>query len=161
VDQQKNNKDCGIFAIAFLVALCHRFDPSCLRFDTSMKLREHLVHCYEEGSFSLTDLFPTRSAEADHEELSLPGKLFSFVSQSVSHARRRVVLRDRKIDIICRCRLPIGNGRKDRTVICSNLFCATRLYHESCIRVFDSQFYCEANWRNWICPSCRDNSFGV
>lgn len=35
VDQQKNNKDCGIFAIAFLVALCHQKDPTGLKLESS------------------------------------------------------------------------------------------------------------------------------
>ncbi|OQV24516.1 hypothetical protein BV898_01578 [Hypsibius exemplaris] len=159
VDQQKNNKDCGIFAIAFLVALCHKFDPSSLSFDSSMKLRKHLVRCFEAGSFSLTDLFPTRANPADVQR-SLPGKLFNMVSQSVAQARRRIVLRDRSVHVICRCRMPVGKGAKDKTVICSNLLCTVRLYHESCVVIFDREFYAKIQRKYYTCPPCRDILLG-
>lgn len=44
VQQQLGICDCGLFALAFMIALCENIDPSTLRFDQD-KMREHYLEC--------------------------------------------------------------------------------------------------------------------
>ncbi|XP_055332950.1 uncharacterized protein LOC129584687 [Paramacrobiotus metropolitanus] len=154
VDQQRNNKDCGIYASAFLVALCNKTDPATVLLDDSKKLREHLVRCCEEGAFAVDDLFPTRSASTnkDWSAFSMSAHL---LWQRFKKVRHRVALPDREIRIICECRMPPGKGRKDRNVMCQESKCDIKRFHESCIYNFDREFYERIERKHWVCPTCR------
>jgi len=56
VHQQSNGVDCGVFAIAFAVALAHGKDPTLLAFEESL-MRSHLLECLEDKKVRL---FPTK-----------------------------------------------------------------------------------------------------
>ena len=49
--KQTGGKDCGIFAIATSVLLCHHFDPVCVNF-IQANMRQHLLSCFEERLFT-------------------------------------------------------------------------------------------------------------
>ena len=51
VQSQNGDSDCGLFAIAFAIALCNRDDPSKLSFDQH-KMRPHLVECFATGKMT-------------------------------------------------------------------------------------------------------------
>ena len=51
VQSQIGDSDCGLFAIAFAIALCNRDDPSHLTFD-QVKMRPHLVECFATGKMT-------------------------------------------------------------------------------------------------------------
>ena len=52
VEQQTNNSDCGVYAIAYATtSLCFSEDISCIQFCVS-KMRSHLVSCLEKGQMS-------------------------------------------------------------------------------------------------------------
>jgi len=52
ISKQKGGADCGLFAIAIATTLALRLDPAEITFLQSI-LREHLVHCLENGNFSM------------------------------------------------------------------------------------------------------------
>jgi len=56
VHQQSNGVDCGVFAIAFAVALAHGKDSTLLAFEESL-MRSHLLECLEDKKVRL---FPTK-----------------------------------------------------------------------------------------------------
>ena len=51
VEQQTNNSDCGVYAIAYATSLCFSEDISCIQYCVS-KMRSHLVSCLEDGQMS-------------------------------------------------------------------------------------------------------------
>ena len=51
MQHQAGGSDCGLFAIAFAVALCFGLNPSKLIFEQS-KMRDHLLHCLKENEFT-------------------------------------------------------------------------------------------------------------
>ena len=46
-----NSSDCGLFAIAFAVALCFGLNPSKLIFEQG-EMRDHLLNCLKENEFT-------------------------------------------------------------------------------------------------------------
>ena len=48
LQKQTNMSDCGVFAIAFAMAICNGQRPELLCFDI-MKMRRHLYNCLEDG----------------------------------------------------------------------------------------------------------------
>ena len=185
VDQQKNNKDCGIFAIAFLVALCNQSDPTGWKLDSSkvisymivriipfyymmtsiifttsvpfQRLRDHVIRCYESGTFSLTDPFPTRPGTSSLQPSLFPVKLSKLVRHTFRMMKRNLILRERSISVVCFCRMPPGRGRNDRTVICQSILCVTKKFHERCVACADES-YRECNFKRWTCARCRLSS---
>ena len=51
VQHQAGGSDCGLFAIAFAVALCFGLNPSKLNFQQH-KMGDHLLHCLAENKFT-------------------------------------------------------------------------------------------------------------
>ena len=51
VEQQSNNSDCGVYAIAYATSLCFSENISCIQCCVS-KMRSHLVSCLEDGQMS-------------------------------------------------------------------------------------------------------------
>jgi len=47
--QQENNTDCGLYAIAFATDLCHGIDPVGLLYAAGSELRCHFLKCLQEG----------------------------------------------------------------------------------------------------------------
>ena len=48
VQQQRGGSDCGLFALAFITAVCHGDDPTSLYFDQE-NMRSHLITSIESG----------------------------------------------------------------------------------------------------------------
>lgn len=63
VQQQVGIDDCGLFAIAFAVALCNGTDPSSVKFDQS-EMRNHVKECIKVGQLSMFphEKIPTRKS---------------------------------------------------------------------------------------------------
>ena len=62
-EKQTNMSDCGVFAIAFAMAICSRQWPELLCFDIT-KMRRHLYNCLEDG---LMRHFPASHRQRRHE----------------------------------------------------------------------------------------------
>ena len=56
VQQQTNNSDCGVFAIAFAVSLALETNPKHVTFDTS-RMRSHLAFCLKAQKLSMFPVF--------------------------------------------------------------------------------------------------------
>ena len=80
VHQQRGSSDCGLFALAFVTAVCHGIDPTSLYFDQD-SMRAHLMNGFESGG---ADAFPV----------------------SKIHTKRKPVNEIVNKDIHCLCRLP-------------------------------------------------------
>ena len=52
VHKQTGSNDCGLFSIAYAVALCLGKNPSTLVFDQP-KMRSHLISCIKQQNFSV------------------------------------------------------------------------------------------------------------
>ena len=48
--KQEGALDCGLFAIAYSIDICHNVDPSTVVYDQS-KMHKHLAKCFEKGKF--------------------------------------------------------------------------------------------------------------
>ena len=62
-EKQTNKSDCGVFAIAFAMAICNKQRPELLCFDIT-KMRRHLYNCVEDG---LMRHFPASHRQRRHE----------------------------------------------------------------------------------------------
>ena len=62
LQKQTNMSDCGVFAIAFAMAICNRQRPELLCFDIT-KMRRHLYNCLEDG---LMRHFPASHRQRRH-----------------------------------------------------------------------------------------------
>ena len=81
VQRQNNYHDCGVFAIAFLVPLLHRLNPSDLTFDNG-EMRKHLIK-------------------------SLKGAFFHpFPLSQVQEQRTQEQVFFQDVPVICDCRMP-------------------------------------------------------
>ena len=56
VQQQRNDSDCGVFAIAFSNCLAFGEDPTFVNFDV-LRMRSHLAACLRNGRISLFSSF--------------------------------------------------------------------------------------------------------
>ena len=54
--QQTNGSDCGVFAIAFAVALAIATDPTHVTFDIS-RMRPHLVTCLKDRKLNMFPVY--------------------------------------------------------------------------------------------------------
>jgi len=50
--QQKNSRDCGIFAIGFATDLCYRINPVGCKYSDGQLLRKHFFNYLQEGCIS-------------------------------------------------------------------------------------------------------------
>ena len=78
---QKNGSDCGVFAIAFAMAICNGQNPEDLKFDIP-KMRRHLSECLE-----------------DEQMRHFPSK---------QHHYCQTTCRRENIPVFCKCRLQEG-----------------------------------------------------
>jgi len=131
--QQMNGTDCGIYAIAFATDLCHGNDPASLEYANGKQLRNHLVHCFENGCISP---FP-----------STPRKKKKAVMESVN--------------IFCKCRLPYVLEHKNKKLVDKHIDdiemvycdCCQKWYHLSCLQVDGRTISCDEE-EEWICDDC-------
>jgi len=56
VQQQTNNSDCGVFAIAFAISLALWTNPKHVTFDTS-RMCSHLASCLKAQKLSMFPVF--------------------------------------------------------------------------------------------------------
>ena len=52
VHKQKNMSDCGLLAIAYATSICNGDDVCTIQYASSMKMRGHLVKCFQESKMS-------------------------------------------------------------------------------------------------------------
>ena len=52
VQQQHGSVDCGLFAIANIIALCFGYEPNKILFRQD-RIRNHLISCLQAGQFSM------------------------------------------------------------------------------------------------------------
>ncbi len=69
--KQRNGHDCGVFAIAFSVALANGQDPSSFFFDTK-KMRSHLRECFSKNEFSLFPITSNRGVKSKRGDKFYP-----------------------------------------------------------------------------------------
>ena len=65
-DRQRNSMDCGVYAIANMVAIAFGLDPIRITFDKNL-IRMHLLECIKNAKFSP---FPTRRSSRRHATVS-------------------------------------------------------------------------------------------
>ena len=75
---QSNSIDCGVYAVAFLIDLCHGRDPASCQYAGSKELCQHLVICFGNGHMSP---FPATST-----------------------LKKNALLKE--LNVYCKCRLP-------------------------------------------------------
>ena len=51
-DQQANNFDCAVYAIANAFALCYGINPAHFKYNGGKQMREHLIKCMEAKTFT-------------------------------------------------------------------------------------------------------------
>lgn len=104
-DKQRNGMDCGIYAIANLVALATQaYDPIGVSYDQA-GLRPHLLKCLEAGELTA---FPVKRARRKRKSLS--GTLHSLLFRT-----------------ICSCRMP-----DDTTKFTWQCTSCKKWYHPKC-----------------------------
>ena len=80
--KQEGTLDCGLFAIAYSIDICHNVDPSTVAYDQS-KMHKHLAECFKKGKltqfpcFSEGPLCPKPTRPGNEWEWKLPRKIFS------------------------------------------------------------------------------------
>jgi len=79
VQQQSNNYDCGLFALAYASSICDGVDPTTVTYK-KYALRSHFLKCLKKGKFYC---FPTKP-----------------VQRSPGHSLKSI------IRVYCMCRLP-------------------------------------------------------
>ena len=94
VQQQHGSEDCGLFAIANIVALCFGYEPNKILFHQD-RMRNHLILCLEAWQFSM----------------------FPF---DVNPRRKRN--KAQKIRVHCTCRHPHDGTKMIKCVNCSEWF---------------------------------------
>ena len=90
IQQQHGSVDCGLFAIANIVALCFGYEPNKILFPQD-RMRNHLFLCLEAGQFSM---FPL----------------------NVNTRQKRI--KTQKISMYCTCRHPQDGIKKIKCVNC-------------------------------------------
>ena len=135
VQQQKNNIDCGIYAIAFATDLCHGLDPvNCLYSDGHL-LRAHFLKCLQEGHIRP---FP-----------------------STSIMQKKPLLQT--INIYCKCRLPYVVEHKQKNKISGveddvdmiYCDCCQHWFHLTCVNIDKKLAQTLADpKKEWICDEC-------
>ena len=104
VQQQSGGSDCGVFAIAFAVALAHGQDPATLTFNQGV-MREHLRFCLQTKKM---EPFPT--------------------TKQLKFKKKRVVGRELEaLYCVCRGIWVVGEDDMYQCSACSDW------YHESCM----------------------------
>ena len=131
VQRQSGGSDCGLFAIAFAVALCFGSDPHLLSFD-QQKMRDHLLDCFVK---EILNSFPSSSK---------PRRL----------ARRRVAaIKD--VKVYCLCRLPWVKTDRSRGGLIQCRMC-TEWFHQICAEINDATFNQPLKY-HWYCSTCLDS----
>lgn len=119
VQKQIGSNDCGVFALAYAVSLCHAKDPVLLHYDQT-KIRKHLVQCFETEN------------------------IIEFPSTTCSRAHNQPI--NKVYPIYCICRQIDDGTKMIQCDTCSHWFHFTCInvddqkYSESC----DLQWYCTA-----------------
>lgn len=110
VQRQRGPDDCGLFTIANATTLCFGKDPNCESYEQS-ELRGHLAKCFKLQEISM---FPM----ADRPRRLPRGR----------------ILKRKRIDIFCTCRLPwnINDSNRGALVKCQT---CKQWFHELCMDI--------------------------
>lgn len=106
VQQQANDVDCGVFAIAFAMEVCFGRNPKMVRLDQG-KMRQHLYDCLSRHELSP---FPTMQSE---ETLPRPTDLTILLK------------------VYCVCKMP---AQFDTTMVSCDK--CQQWFHCSCVHIF-------------------------
>ena len=128
VQIQSGASDCGLFALAFAVALCEGKDPHNCLFDQT-QMRNHLAMCFEKCE--LTDFPASTNLKPRRSKSSV--KLI------------------RNIQVYCTCRLPWDknvsfHGDLAQCIKCRNW------YHQKCLNI-PARAFLEQSY-SWCCTLC-------
>ena len=126
VARQSDEYSCGLYAVAFAVALVFGKDPCNLVFQQNA-MRQHLIACLERG---LITEFPLQSFRAV----------------------RKVVLDKIQHEVLCVCR-SVYQKRRDKMIECQLCFV---WFHPSCAGLSDASFLAhqQDKQKQFKCPSC-------
>lgn len=113
VQQQTNDVNCGVFAIANLTDFCFSEDikDQPISFDIE-KMRSHLIKCSEDKKF---EKFPKKQKQKKHLSLT----------------RKREFIKQINIDCAAGCSLP---NVYENMIVCENPSCG-QWYHPRCVRI--------------------------
>ena len=127
VQRQIGSSDCGLFSIAFAIALCQGQDPSTLQFNQSL-MRSHLKSALEAG---ILTQFPTREANTK---------------------RRHRIYASTRVDVYCVCRAPWSrlDSSKGGMIQCHS---CNEWFHEACVNLSNSLQSVPIKFK-WICELC-------
>ena len=127
VQHQSGGQDCGLFAIAFMYALCAGKDPHLCYFDQS-QMRSHLHSCLQNQTMSE---FPAATK---------PRRL--------GRTRVKCV---RNFNVYCTCRL---TWNKNQNIFGDLAKCGRckEWFHQRCQNI-PEEVYIESSY-NWLCSSC-------
>ena len=124
VQQQKNNIDCGICAIAFAYFIANNTDPSIISLDET-KLRKYLYFCFQNCKMAP----------------------FSLTSNERKNKEKIIFL-----NLYCNCRMSWSNfdgGNFDMQMVkCDVCF---EWFHRKCERILDIAFSPNVNWEFHQC----------
>lgn len=126
VQMQNGANDCGLFAVAFAVALCSGKDPHICSYDQS-QMREHLFQCLEKGE--MTEFPATKK----------PKRLSRRLKST------------RSVKVYCTCRLPWDKSKNFYGGLAQCGKCSV-WFHQSCMDI-PNEAYSEPSY-SWLCSSC-------
>ena len=132
VQQQPNFVDCGVFAIAFLVAVLFKQDPSKITFRVC-GMRDNLLKCLKQGSFQ-----PFPVAKVEKQE----------------NTRHKCV----KLSLMCNCRMPwISQDAQNPDLWCAQCESCSEWFHKICVPTMPEEVF-TVNTMKWFCPTCKKGS---
>ena len=117
LQKQTNMSDCGVFAIAFAMAICNRQRPELLCFDIT-KMRRHLYNCLEDG---LMRHFPASHRQRRHETTRTE-MVKVFCKCRLQEEGKTVICCDRRLELYhstCEVNVPAIAWRGDTTWTCT------------------------------------------
>ena len=124
VQQQANFVDCGVFAIAFLVALLFKQDPLNITFRVC-GMRDHLLRCLKQGSFQ-----PFPIAKVKNQQNARPKSV--------------------KLSLMCKCRMPwISQDAQNPDIWCAQCESCSEWFHKICVPTMPDEIF-TVNTMNWF-----------
>ena len=125
VQRQIGTSDCGLFAIAFAVALCYGHDPHMYKYIQD-SMRHHLIDCFNKHSMAPFPSKPIRS-------------------------RPERILYEQNCTVYCICRQPWDKSDCSMGPL---VYCGTcnEWYHKGCLSINSELF--EDSSATFVCPVC-------
>ncbi len=128
--RQNNGYDCGVFAIAFAMALIEGNNPCHMTFDTR-QLRKHLKNCLKSGEMT------------------------SFPQQSHRGPTDRTICFSTNVEVFCTCRRPARFSRSkgmEKSEEMAECVDCNEWFHRDCVKIPANVF--KTKHIQWRCPAC-------